>query len=102
MSLPLQYPETRFAPPPPVDLSDRGERNRLSPAAIRAFLNIVERWRVRDEDARLLLGGMSSSSFYDLKKRPDRVLDEDRLRRISCLEIGRAHVCTPVTNAHLV
>src|SRR3546814_261317 len=85
MSLPLQYPETRFAPPPPVDLSDRGERNRLSPAAIRAFLNIVERWRVRDEDARLLLGGMSSSSFYDLKKRPDRVLDEDRLRRISCL-----------------
>src|SRR3546814_7997476 len=72
-------------PQPPVDLTDRGERSRLSPAAIRAFLNIVERWRVRDEDALLLLGGMSSSSFYDLKKRPDRVLDEDRLRRISCL-----------------
>ena len=32
-----------------------------------------------------MLGGMSNGAFYELKKQPDRVLDEDRLRRVSLL-----------------
>jgi hypothetical protein len=79
------YPATRYDPAPLVDLSDPAERERLSPAAVRTFLNIMNRWSVRDEDARQLLGGMSNGTFYAMKKDPDRVLDEDKLRRISYL-----------------
>lgn len=81
----LAYPATRYDPAPLVDLADPAERERLSPAAVRVFLNIMERWRVRDEDARRLLGGMSNGAFYAMKKDPERVLDEDRLRRVSYL-----------------
>jgi hypothetical protein len=40
---------------------------------------------VRDDDARELLGGLSSSSFYEWKKKPQRVLEVDRITRISYL-----------------
>lgn len=81
----LAYPATRKDPAPLIDLSDRAERDRLSSDAIRAFLNIIERWGLKDADARLLLGDMSNGAYYALKKKPDRRLDEDRLRRISYL-----------------
>jgi hypothetical protein len=42
-------------------------------------------WRVRDEDARVLLGGMSNGQFYDMKKKLQRTLDIDTLARISYL-----------------
>ncbi len=79
------YPRTRYQAPPLVDLASKGERERLSPAAVRTFFNIAARWRIRDEDARMLLGGMSNGPFYEMKKKPDRVLDADRLTRISYL-----------------
>jgi len=79
------FPQTRYQPSPLVDLTSKRERERLSPAAIRTFFNIMTRWSVRDEDARMLLGGMSNGPFYELKKKPDRVLDTDRLTRISYL-----------------
>jgi hypothetical protein len=85
MGAALAYPATRYEPAPLVNLSDRTERERLSPAAVRAFLNIMDKWDVRDEDARRLLGGVSNGTFYAMKKSPDRVLDEDKLRRISYL-----------------
>lgn len=85
MAQPLAYPSTRHEVAPLADLSDRTERDRLSPEALRAFFNIMERWRVRDEDARHLLGGLSNGAFYALKKGEGRRLDEDRLRRISYL-----------------
>jgi hypothetical protein len=82
----LNYPASRYAASPIVDLASRGERVRLSPSALRAFFNIVERWRVRDEDARRLLGGISNGPYYDMKKNPEgRVLDADKLLRISYL-----------------
>ena len=81
----LQYPATRYRVEPPVDLAARHERERLSGAALRAFFNIMERWKVRDEGARALLGGVSNGPFYEMKKTPDRVLDADRLTRISYL-----------------
>lgn len=79
------YPTTRHEPSPLVDLSSKGARERLSPAALKAFFNIVDRWGVRDEDARTLLGGVSNGPYYEMKKDPDRVLDTDRLLRISYL-----------------
>ena len=85
MALSHAYPATRHQITPVIDLSDRAERDRLSPAAIRAFFNIMVRWKIRDEAAGQLLGGMSDAAFYALKKGGDRVLDEDRLRRISYL-----------------
>ena len=82
----LNYPATRYAPPPVVDLAQKGERERLSPSALKAFFNIIDRWQVRDEDARHLLGGVTNGPYYEMKKSPDqRVLDADRLLRISYL-----------------
>jgi len=78
-------PASLYAPEPPVDLSSREVRAELSPPGIRAFFKIMERWKVRDEDARALLGGMSNGAYYALKKNPNRVLDQDRLTRISFL-----------------
>ena len=79
------YPRSRHTPPPLVDLGDRAARERLSRPALRAFFNIMGRWQVRDEDARALLGGVTNGPYYELKRRPDRVLDIDRLTRVSLL-----------------
>lgn len=85
MGAPLAYPETRFQPEPPADLSLRTTRDRLSPAALRAFFRLVDRWNVRDEDARELLGGVSNGTYYAMKKDPNRTLSADQLVRISYL-----------------
>ena len=79
------YPATRYEPSPLVDLNEKSERERMSPAAIRTFFNIMDRWQVRDEDARRLLGGVSNGPFYEMKKNADRVLETDRLLRVSYL-----------------
>jgi hypothetical protein len=68
----------------PADLSDREMQDKLSPAAIRAFFSLASHWKLRDEDARALLGGISNGSFYQLKRVP-RTLDQDKLTRISLL-----------------
>ncbi len=85
MSQPLHYPATRFQPSPLIDLADVGERERLSDGAVRAFFNIIEKWKLRDEDARLVLGGVSNGTFYAMKKGASRTLDQDTLTRISYL-----------------
>jgi len=85
MALNQTYPATGYEPSPLVDLTAKAERERLSPSAVRAFFNIMARWGVRDEDARTLLGGISNGPFYEMKKKPGRVLDTDRLQRISYL-----------------
>ena len=69
-----------------ANLADHATRKRLSPTGIKAFLKIMNRWGIKDQDARDLLGGVSSGSFYALKKEPiRRVLDQDTLTRISLL-----------------
>lgn len=85
MTAAQEYPNSRYEPSPLVDLSTRESRERLSRSALRGFFNIVERWSVRDEDARLLLGGVSNGPYYEMKKQPDRLLETDRLQRISYL-----------------
>ena len=85
MALRQSYPATSYEPSPLIDLTSKAERERLSPSAVRAFFNIIARWGLRDEDAKQLLGGLSNGPYYEMKKKPDRVLDTDRLLRISYL-----------------
>jgi hypothetical protein len=86
MATALNYPVTRYAPAPLVDFSSKEERKRLSPNSLILFFNIMEKWNVRDEDARELLGGVTNGPFYEMKRDPSRkVLDADRLYRISYL-----------------
>src|SRR5271157_1663049 len=74
----------------PADLSSRAVQEKLSPVAIRAFFRLTSHWKLRDEDARGLIGGISNGSFYQLKrsaaKTTDaRTLDQDKLTRVSLL-----------------
>jgi hypothetical protein len=85
MQTPLSYPKSAYEPSPLINLNDQTERKRLSPSAIKAFFNIMEKWAIKDADARDLLGGVSNGVFYEMKKKPNRVLDTDRLARISLL-----------------
>jgi hypothetical protein len=85
MSLAYAYPKSRFEPAVLIDLNDRAQRERLSSSALKGFFQLAHAWQVRDEDARELLGGLSSSTFYDWKKNTDRVLEVDRITRISYL-----------------
>jgi hypothetical protein len=85
MTQPLRHPAGRYRIEAPPDLQARAERERLSAPALKAFFNIMTRWKVRDEDARALLGGVTNGPFYEMKRNPDRVLDTDRLTRISYL-----------------
>lgn len=85
MAGPLRYPASRYQPPPLTDLGSREARERLSPGALKAFFNLAAKWKLRDEDSRALLGGVSNGPFYEMKRNPDRTLDADRLTRISYL-----------------
>ncbi len=67
------------------DLAAATTRSRLSRPAIEAFLAIVEKWDLRNEDAMVLLGGTSHGRYYELKKNRTGMLSQDELTRISLL-----------------
>ena len=70
------------------DLSNSEERRKLSESAIRVFVNIASKWGLNELQARGLLGGVASSTFYAWKTKPKgKQLDQDTLTRIS-LVIG--------------
>jgi hypothetical protein len=81
ISQPLAGFTTQSAP----DLSDRAVQERLSRTAVPAFFKLAQAWRLRDESARQLLGGVSNGVFYQLKRGQKKVLDQDKLTRISLL-----------------
>lgn len=85
MTLPFTYPQSRYEPDALLDLSERSERERLSRSALLGFFRLADSWRLRDDDARHLLGGISASSYYEWKRNPERVLEVDRITRISYL-----------------
>ena len=94
----LHYPATRYQADVPTDLGVAAARERLSAPALQAFFNIMARWKVRDEDARALLGGVTNGPFYEMKRKPHRVLEVDRLTRVSYLDRhlqGPAHPARP-------
>lgn len=85
-----RYPQTLYEPGPLVGFTCRAERERLSPAAIRAFLNIVRVWDICEEDARELLGGVSAETFDEMRDCVPgsgirHTLGSDQLLRISLL-----------------
>lgn len=82
----VPQPVTRYSPPPIVDFGSKRERERLSAPFLELFFNIMDKWNVRDEDARVLLGGVTNGPYYTMKKNPQgRLLDVDRMYRISFL-----------------
>lgn len=85
MNMTYAYPKSRFEPTVLVDLNAKAERERLSKSALKGFFKLAAAWNLRDEDARQLLGGLSSSSYYEWKKHPERVLEVDCITRISYL-----------------
>ncbi len=72
-------------PDKPADLSDRKVQLRLSGAARKAFLKLLKSWALKDEDGRQLLGGISSGTFYEIKRGAAKTLNQDQLTRISLL-----------------
>lgn len=80
-----EQPLTGFSSGSVPDLSGKQVQGRLSHAAIRAFFKIAQAWHLRDESARCLLGGVSNGVFYQLKRGQKKVLDQDKLTRISFL-----------------
>jgi Protein of unknown function (DUF2384) len=85
MTLAYSYPKSRYESANLVNINSVEERARLSESAVKGFFNIASKWQMKDEDARELLGGLPSSSFYELKKNPNKTLDVDRFTRISYL-----------------
>lgn len=77
---------TSDAPVELLDLASRRVRREYTPAAVRIFFNIIEEWNVGPEDARRLVGDISTRYYRELKaKQEGRILSSDRLQRISCL-----------------
>ena len=58
---------------------------RLSGPGIRAFFKMGELWGLSTEEQRLLLGGISKSTYHRWKKDQDATLSIDQLERISHL-----------------
>ncbi len=79
------YPASLYPVPELPDLGNLEERQRLSPAAARAFLNIMRRWALHDEDALRLLDGLPPATLRAWKTGSIRTLEQDRLLRISYL-----------------
>jgi hypothetical protein len=67
------------------NLGDVSTRRRLDPTAIKAFFKIAEAWDLKNEDARALLGSVSSGKYFNLKKTHKGALTQDELTRVSLL-----------------
>lgn len=82
----LPQPVAGFSADLAANLSDKQVQKRLSPAARKAFFKLANVWKIRDEEAKQLLGGISNGAFYQLKGGELKTtLDQDRLVRISLL-----------------
>ncbi len=86
MATAVSYPATRYPPEPLVNFNSHDERKRLTSASLKAFFKMMGLWKVRDEDAKLLLGGVSNGPFYEMKRNPQsRILSIDQMYRVSYL-----------------
>ena len=81
----LQQPLAGFSTDTAPNLAKKEVQESLSRSAVPAFFKIIDAWSVRDEAARQLLGGVSNGVYYQLKRGQKKVLDQDRLTRISLL-----------------
>jgi uncharacterized protein (DUF2384 family) len=67
------------------DLGAAPTRRRLTPPAIKAFFKIAEAWELKNDEARALLGSLSSGKYFELKKHHKGALTQDELTRVSLL-----------------
>lgn len=81
----LQEPLVGFSADTAPDLSKKEVQQQLSRSAVPAFFKLAQAWKVRDEAARQLLGGVSNGVYYQLKRGNKKTLDQDKLTRISLL-----------------
>lgn len=51
--------------------------------ALKGFFHIMEKWSLNNQQAMVLLGGISTSTFYRYKKLPEVTLRSETLQRIS-------------------
>ena len=58
-------------------------RRKMSPAAMRTFFNVVDKWELSNEEQRALLGWPPGSTFYKYKSGQIATLPYDMLMRIS-------------------
>lgn len=73
-------------PRPVPDFTSAATRDRLTPVAISGVLPILEAWRVKSEDARMLFGDIAERSWYRLKAGTwSGTLTQDQLMRASAL-----------------
>src|SRR3546814_6872363 len=68
-------------------------------AVVQGYNGQLRDWRTIAAEARALLG---VTSAVPLIEQPLMATYNGRVEGVLVREIGRAHVCTPVTNAHLV
>ncbi|MEP7043077.1 MAG: MbcA/ParS/Xre antitoxin family protein [Dokdonella sp.] len=66
-----------------LPLQQPGPAHDLGAPALRAFFAIAERWNLRVNEQRRLLGEPPESTFYKWKRERDAVLSRDVLERIS-------------------
>jgi hypothetical protein len=77
------YSTTLYQTPAIPNYSSFADRKRLSGPNLRMFFRIMARWKVSPRDMRLLLGGISSRCYKQLKARQKgRILNQDRLLRV--------------------
>src|SRR4051812_22617840 len=69
----------------PPDLSDAKVQAKLSPAAIKALIKIVDNWGITQEEARELIGGVSHGKYHEWKRGKASALKQDELTRVSLL-----------------
>jgi len=67
-----------------INLNSGEDRERISHSALRAYLNIVDKWQINEEQADELLGN-DPSSFNEPRNMTGKTLDSNRLIRISYL-----------------
>ena len=69
--------------PETASAAQRGITPRQVAAGLRAVFRIMEAWSVDNQDARVLLGQPSRSTFFAWKKGVVRTVPHDTLRRVS-------------------
>jgi len=60
----------------------RGDKAKVS-SVLRTFFSIMDRWKLKTEEARILLGSPSRSHFYNMKGLKVNSLSRDTVERIS-------------------
>ncbi len=71
----------------PKDINGLGghSHDQLVQAGLQFFFNLAEKWQLKTDQQRILLGGIPESTYHKLKKTGTGTLSSDQLDRISYL-----------------